>query len=165
MTKEIFVQMALKAWNQQIKQATKFFDSVDASGFNKEVAPGKNSLYYLLGHLIAVNDGMIGLFGLGERQYAHLDEKFLKNADKSGIPGPEAAALKAEWQKSNAILTDYFNKMTADDWFTRHNSMTDEDLVKDPGRNKLSVLISRTNHLAYHIGQLVLARESQPTIS
>ena len=161
MTKEIFVEMALKAWNQQINNAGKFFNSIDASAFDKEVAPGKNSLHYLLGHLIAVNDGMISLFGLGERQYAHLDEKFLKNADKSGLPGPDASTLKTEWQKSNEVLNNYFKNMTADDWFSRHNSMTDEDLKKDPGRNKLSVLINRTNHLAYHIGQLVLAKEKQ----
>jgi len=37
--------------------------------------------------------------------------------------------------------------------------MTDEDLAKDPGRNKLSVLINRTNHMAYHIGQLVLYKK------
>jgi len=161
MTKEIFVQMALKAWNQQIKNATKFFDSVDASLLNKEVAPGKNSLHYLLGHLIAVNDGMISLFRLGERQYAHFDEPFLKNPDKSGLPVPDGATLKAEWVKSNAVLTDYFNKMSADDWFGRHNSMTDQDLVNDPGRNKLSVLLNRTNHLAYHIGQLLLVKEKE----
>ena len=161
MTKEIFVQMALKAWNQQIKNATKFFDSVDASLLNKEVAPGKNSLHYLLGHLIAVNDGMISLFRLGERQYAHFDEPFLKNPDKSGLPVPDGATLKAEWVKSNAVLTDYFNKMSADDWFGRHNSMTDQDLVNDPGRNKLSVLLNRTNHLAYHIGQLILVKEKE----
>ena len=44
--------------------------------------------------------------------------------------------------------------MPADKWFTRHESMTDADFEKDPARNKLSVLLNRTNHLAYHFGQI-----------
>jgi hypothetical protein len=35
--------------------------------------------------------------------------------------------------------------------------MTDEDYAKDPMRNRLSVLLSRTNHLSFHIGQIILA--------
>jgi hypothetical protein len=37
--------------------------------------------------------------------------------------------------------------------------MTEEDFEKEPGRNKLSVLINRTNHMAYHLGQLVLLKQ------
>jgi uncharacterized damage-inducible protein DinB len=159
MTKEIFVRMALKSWNMQVTNANKFFESTDDALLNREVAPGKNSILYLLGHLIAVNDGMISLFGLGERQYAHLDEAFVNNPDKAGFEMPDAATLKADWRKSNEALSAYFEKMSADDWFARHNSMTDQDLVNDPGRNKLSVLLNRTNHLSYHLGQLVLARD------
>jgi DinB family protein len=158
MTPEIFVQMALKAWNTQINNTSKFFDSIDVSDYNREIAPGKNSIHYLIGHLLAVNDGMITLFGLGERQFAHLDEAFLKNADRSGLATPDAATLKDAWQKSNAVLTGYFNAMTPADWFGKHTAMSDQDLVVDPGRNKLSVLINRTNHVAYHYGQLVLAK-------
>jgi uncharacterized damage-inducible protein DinB len=159
MTKEIFVGMALKSWNIQVTNANKFFESIDDNSLNREVAPGKNSILYLLGHLIAVNDGMISLFGLGERQYAHLDEAFVKNPDKAGFEMPDAATLKEAWRRSNESLSAYFEKMSADDWFARHNSMTDQDLINDPGRNKLSVLLNRTNHLSYHLGQLVLASE------
>jgi uncharacterized damage-inducible protein DinB len=159
MTKDIFVQMALKSWNIQVKNASKFFDSINDESLSREIAPGKNTIKYLLGHLIAVNDGMITLFGLGERRYAYLDEAFINNPDKAGIEMPDGATLKAEWRKSNGILSAYFEKMTADDWFARHNSMTDQDLVNEPGRNKLSVLLNRTNHLSYHLGQLILATE------
>ena len=159
MTKDFFIRMALKSWNIQVAGATKFFDSVDDASLKREVAPGKNTILYLLGHLIAVNDGMISLFGLGERQYADLDEAFVTNPDKSGFEMPDAATLKAAWKKSNETLSAYFEKMNADDWFARHNSMTDQDLINDPGRNKLSVLLNRTNHLSYHLGQLMLANE------
>ncbi|MBK6626451.1 MAG: hypothetical protein IPJ87_16545 [Flavobacteriales bacterium] len=33
------------------------------------------------------------------------------------------------------------------------------DLPKEPHRNRLNVLMSRTNHLAYHRGQLIMLAE------
>jgi hypothetical protein len=48
--------------------------------------------------------------------------------------------------------------MTAEQWLEKHTSVSDEDFAKEPHRNKLSVLISRTNHLANHIGQLLFLK-------
>lgn len=158
MDQQIFVQMVLHAWNVNIKRAEKFFDSLTDEELLKEVAPKRNRVNYLLGHLIAINDNMIGLFGLGNRSYAHFDEPFVKNPDRSGLDMPDTTTLKNDWKKSNAELTSYFDKMTPQDWFSKHNAMTEEDHIKEPSRNKLSVLINRTNHVAYHLGQLVLAK-------
>ena len=156
---QIFVQMALKAWETQVSKTDKFFSTLSDESCLKELAPGKNRVIYLLGHLIAVNDTMISLFGFGERLYSHLDEPFVKNPDRSGLDFPAISELRNDWKKSNEILTGYFAKMSPDDWFSKHTAMTDEDLAKEPTRNKLSVLINRTNHLAYHLGQLVLVKE------
>ena len=157
---QVFVQMAFKSWNIHVNNASKFLDALPDESFLREIAPGKNRVIYLVGHLIAVNDTMISLFGLGERLYAHLDEAFVSNPDRSGLPMPEISTLKADWTRSNEVLTNYFNQMPVADWFNKHSAMTDEDLVKEPGRNKLSVLINRTNHLAYHLGQLQLVLRS-----
>lgn len=154
---QIFVRMAIKAWDTQIARADKFFTSLDDESMLKEVAPGKNRIIYLLGHLIVANDSMISIFGLGERKYAHLEEAFMRNPDKAGLDMPEVAVLRNDWTESNRILSDYFGKLSTADWMSRHMVMTDEDFAKDPGRNKLSVLLNRTNHVAYHLGQLVLA--------
>ena len=154
---DVFVQMALKAWNIQVKNTDKFFDAYSDESLLQEIAPGKNRIIYLLGHLIAVNDTMISLFGLGERKYKHLDEAFVKAPDKEIPTMPAPEVLRKEWKESNKILSDHFSRMTAADWFSKHTAMTEDDFVKEPGRNKLSVLINRTNHLAYHLGQLVLA--------
>ena len=43
-----------------------------------------------------------------------------------------------------------------EEWFTRHANITEADFPKEPHRNRLNVLLSRTNHLAYHRGQMVL---------
>lgn len=158
MQPQIFIGMAIKAWDIQIGRADKFFSALDDQALLKEVAPGKNRIIYLLGHLIAVNDGMIALYDKGERAYAHLDDVFVKNPDRSDLPAPDAATLRQQWKASNEQLSALFAKMTPEDWFSRHTSMTDEDLVKEPGRNKLSVLLTRTNHVAYHLGQMVLSK-------
>jgi hypothetical protein len=71
---------------------------------------------------------------------------------------PDSAELRDQWKKSNQELSDHFRSMSADDWFSRHTAMTDEDFSKEPSRNKLSVLLNRTGHVAYHLGQLMLAK-------
>ena len=155
---QVFIQMALKAWNTQIERTSKFFDGLTADAFLMEIAPGKNRIIYLLGHLIAVNDSMISLFGFGERSYSHFDDPFVKNPDKSDFLYPEISQLRKDWNASNQALTSYFTQMSPIEWFGKHTAMTDDDLIKEPTRNKLSVLINRTNHVAYHLGQLVLVK-------
>lgn len=154
---QIFIQMAIKAWDIQIGRTNKFFNSLPEESLSKEIAPGKNRISYLLGHLIAVNDNMNALFGMSERAYAHLDEAFVKNPDRSDLPVPDASTLKQDWKKSNEQLSSLFARMTPEDWLSKHTAMTAEDLAKEPTRNKLSVLLNRTSHVAYHLGQLVLA--------
>ncbi len=155
---EVFVQVALRSWNGQMENADKFFDSLSDEEMMKEVSPGKNRVIYLLGHLVAVHDRMLELLGAGDRLYANLDEAFIGSPDKSGHDFPEIAVLRADWKKSKEAVTAAFAKFTPADWLGRHMSMTDEDLVKDPARNRLSVLLSRTNHLSYHLGQVKLVR-------
>ena len=155
---QILVQMAVNAWNTQITRMDKLVDSISDEGLLNEVSPGRNRVIYLLGHMTAVHDAMISLLGLGERQFAHLDETFIKNPDKSGLDMPDIDTLRNDWKQTNATLSALFGKMTAGDWFGRHTAMTDEDLAKEPTRNKLSVLLNRTGHVAYHLGQMVLAK-------
>ncbi len=158
---QIFIDMALKAWNTQISRTDKFFQSLSDEAFLKEIAPGKNRVIYLLGHLITVNEGMITLFSLGDRSYSQWDDAFIKTPDRGAASIPDVATLKKAWRESNERLSSLFAKMSADDWFKRHTSMTDEDLVREPSRNRLSVLLNRTSHVAYHLGQLVLYKEKE----
>jgi len=158
MDKKVFSDMALKSWNVEVNRANKLLNSFRHEDLQKEVSPGRNRVIYLLGHLIAANDSMLSLFGLGDRMYAHFDEPFLKASDKSGQEMPTAEQLMQDWNHSVTALNEGFAKLSPDDWFGRHNSMTDEDLAKDPGRNKLSVLMNRTSHMAYHLGQIALAQ-------
>jgi hypothetical protein len=158
--RQTFIQMVLKQWNIHVNRLDKLFDGLSDEALLYEIVPGKNRVIYLLGHLVASNDSMVKLFGWGDRKYAYLDEAFLLNPDKSNLAMPEPAELRKIWKESNAELNARFAKMDADDWFSRHTAMSEEDFAKEPGRNKLSVVINRTNHMAYHHGQLVLMKQN-----
>lgn len=41
----------------------------------------------------------------------------------------------------------------------KHSAVSEEDFAKEPHRNKLNLLLNRTNHLSYHHGQLVFLKE------
>jgi hypothetical protein len=158
-TQEITVKMALQSWDTQISRAAKVFDSLNDEQLWQEIAPGRNRGVYLLGHLIVVNDGLLKIFGLSDRLYPSWDDAFLRNPDKSGLDFPPTPLLRKAWTDVHSKLSEHFQNLSAEAWFQRHESMTDEDFAKDPARNKLSVLLNRTAHTAYHLGQVALIKK------
>jgi len=155
---QLFVNMGLASWNLQISRAEKIFNAFTDEQFYAEVAPGKNRIIYLYGHLAAYHDALKETLGLGKASRSELFEIFLKNADDKNAEFPSIAELKIFWQSVHAELNELFVNLPASEWFKRHNAMTDEDFEKDPSRNRLSVLLSRANHVAYHIGQVNLVK-------
>ncbi len=153
--KELFIKMTVSAWETQVARVTKLIDSLSDEQLMAETAPGRNRGIYLLGHLTAVSDHMQTLIGWGERLYPQLENIYIKNPDKSGIEGPSINQLKDYSSKVNEKITQHISTMPATEWFARHTAVTEEDFAKEPHRNKLNILISRTNHLSYHWGQIV----------
>ena len=151
---QLLIKMNLDAWNSHNNRTQKLLDSLTDEQLSKETAPGRNTGTYLLGHLIAVHDALLPLLGLGEKRYPELEEIFIKNPDKSGIEKPAVKDLRNYWTEVNKILSNHLEKLSLEDWFKRHTSVSEEDFAKEPHRNRLNVLISRTDHLAYHLGQL-----------
>ncbi|MBX7204892.1 MAG: DinB family protein [Bacteroidia bacterium] len=155
MNPTIFVKMVLDAWHLKIKEANDIFNRVSDEQLLQEVAPNRNRGIYLLGHYTATHDAMLPLLGFGERIYAHLDDAFHDNPDRVKPITVSAPDLRAGWKNINAVLEDHFNKMSPEMWFTKHKAISEEDFKNQPHRNKLNVIITRTNHLAYHNGQLI----------
>ncbi len=153
--KAIFIKMALSAWESYNTRVKKILDTLSEELLHTETAPGRNSGIYLIGHLVAVSDGLFPLLGFGERLYPQLDKIFLESPDKSDIERPSLNELKDYWNKVNAKLEDHISKMPEDEWFTRHNNVSEADFAKEPHRNKLNIIINRTSHTAYHLGQLI----------
>ena len=55
---EVFIETAISSWEQVIKRVGTLCLSCSEEQLLVEVAPGKNRIAYLWGHLTAVNDAM-----------------------------------------------------------------------------------------------------------
>jgi hypothetical protein len=156
---QLFVKMALDAWNIQIDRTNKLFNSLSDDQLGQEVAPGRNTGIYLLGHLTAVHDALFPLLGLGKKLYPQLDDIFIKNPDKSGLGKPETKELRNYWNEVNGKLEKHFSNFSIEEWFQRHTAISEADFEKEPHRNRLNVLLNRTSHLANHLGQLIFLKK------
>ena len=155
---ELLVNMTITAWNAQNASFNKLLAELTDDQLNKEIAPGKNTGTYLLGHLVAVSDGMLPLLGFGEKLFPALENVFIKNPDKSGLEKSSIAELKQNLIEVNAKLNGHIQSTTATEWMERHTAVSAEAFEKEPHRNKLNIIISRTNHMAYHLGQMALLK-------
>ena len=157
-TNQIMVKMVLDRWYSLIKNCDSVLDSVTDEQLEKEIVPNKNRGIYLLGHLIAVHDDLMPLLNFGDKLYPELHEPFITSPDRSISEIPSAKELRTFWKKQNEILTQKIDSLQPGDWFLKHNSVSAEDFIKEPHRNKLNVLLTRTTHLSYHLGQLMLIK-------
>jgi hypothetical protein len=155
---EVFSQTVVASWKQIVSRLDQRFASLDGEQLQKQIAPDKNRLFYLLGHLTSVHDRMLPLLGVGERLHPELDEVYITNPDRKLADPLSAADLKKVWSEVNAALISAVEKFSADDWLKKHGAVSDEDFAKDPTRNRLAVFLSRTNHVSFHAGQAVLAK-------
>jgi hypothetical protein len=112
----------------------------------------------LLGHLTAVNDALFPLFGFGERLYPEMHEAFITSPDRSPVQnGFSGEALKHRWASVNQALLVSFDKLSPSQWLEKHTAISDEDFKREPKRNRFTVLLRRTGHLSYQLGQIALA--------
>jgi DinB superfamily len=152
------ITQIINNWKAQNKAVTSFINKYEDSVYLKEVAAGRNRAVYIFGHLIASSDNLLPMFGLGESLFPAFPELFAKNPDRTFADLPTIAELRQAWETINNTLTEHFNNMSIADWLSRHSRVSEEDFALDPLRNKLNVLISRTIHEGYHLGQLILLK-------
>ncbi len=69
---QLTVRMAMASWKNTVGRADKAFSGLTEEQFLREVAPGRNRIIYLLGHLTAINDAMHTILGIGERLHPSL---------------------------------------------------------------------------------------------
>jgi hypothetical protein len=151
-----YAALGLKIWKSQIERADKLFGGLSSEEVLREIAPGRNRLLYLWGHLTAIHDAMLPLLGLGERLHPEFDIVFVSNPDKSQAVITSREQVHQAWNAINGELWKGFEKMSWSDWLERHSAVSTEDFAKDGSRNRFAILLSRTNHLSYHLGQAVL---------
>ena len=157
MTKEeLYLQVALNGWRGNIERADKMFSSLSDQEALQEIVPGKNRLIYLWGHLTATHDAMLPLLGLGQRLHPEFDVAFISNPDKTQAGIPSVELVRKAWREVNGRLFEEFANLSATDWLKKHGAVSEEDFAKEPLRNRLAILLSRTNHLAHHLRQTAL---------
>ncbi|CAN5593340.1 hypothetical protein BH11BAC2_BH11BAC2_15380 [soil metagenome] len=153
------IKMVLDAWNVHIERTEKLFNELTDDQLSKEVAPGRNRGTYLLGHLIAVHDGMIALLSERKELFPQLKKIYLQEPDQSNMEVGNIGDLRGYWKEVTSALNVCIQNISEEEWFNRHYAVSEEAFTKEPHRNKLNIIINRTNHLSYHLGQLVFLKE------
>ena len=153
------IDAALRSWRTNIDRAGQLFGSLSEKELYEEIAPGKNRRIYLWGHLTSINDALIPLLGFGERLHPELDPVFVSKPDRSAPDSVSATDLKRYWDEISARLSTEFAKLSPAQWAQKHASVSEEDFAREPHRNRFAILLGRTSHLAYHLGQANLAKE------
>ena len=160
MQNELLVNIVLTAWNSSNKRLEGLISKLSEEQLQQHVAPGRNRGIYLLGHLAAVSDLMLALLDMGQQLRPDMQKIFVSEADGTAEL-PNAEEVKKYLTDVNAALASQFAKLSAENWFEKHTAVTEEDFKKEPHRNKLNVIIGRTNHLNYHMGQLALLQSKK----
>jgi len=111
-----YVALGLKVWKAQIDRADKLFGGLSSEEVQQEIAPGRNRLVYLWGHLTAIHDAMLPLLGLGERLHPEFDVVFVSNPDKSQAATPSYQQVRQAWNAINGELSKGFEKMSWSPW-------------------------------------------------
>jgi len=114
-TENSLINAALRGWKSNVESADKLFGALSPEQLEQQVAPGKNHLIYLWGHLAAVNDGLLPLLGIGERLHPELDAMFISKPDRSVELTETAQSLKSAWDKINQKLWEGFSKFSPAD--------------------------------------------------
>jgi len=157
-TTTLFVKMILDRWYASILNCDTLLNAVSDETLQKEIAPGKNRGIYLLGHLIAVHDDLLILLDMGPKLYPELNEPFIKSPDKTVEQLPTVSELRTFWAIQSETIKQKFDNLKPEEWFEKHTAVSTEDFEREPHRNKLNIVVTRTSHLQYHLGQLQLLK-------
>jgi DinB superfamily len=157
---ELMTQTAIQSWKLIIGRIDQGLSAASDEDWQTAVAPGRNRVSYLIGHLTAVHDRLFPLLGLGERIHPELDKDFLDNPDGPNADKTSGNDLRKAWTEVNHKLLTAFESLRPEQWLERHTAVSEEDFGKDPLRNRLAVLLSRTSHAAFHGGQMRLTQRT-----
>ena len=153
---ELFVKMAIDAWTKELNATSALLEKLSDVQLMQEIAPSRNRGIYLVGHLIAEHDLLMPLLRFQPALHPELKPLFIDVPDRAIAGLLSLPQLRAQWKTVHGTLMQHIVRLPVEDWLTRHANISEADFPKEPHRNRLNVLLSRTSHLAYHRGQLVL---------
>ena len=137
-SEQIIFDSVLALWKSTVDRATKLFDDLSEEDAAEPVAPGRNRVVYLLGHLTAVHDRMIPLLGLGKRIHPEMDASFVSNPDRAGGNLPPLADLKNRWEAVNGHLLVLMQQDVSPSWWAqRHTSVSEAAFQINPTKESI----------------------------
>ena len=81
---------------------------------------------------------------------------FVSNPDRTVPTILLGEDLKIIWHETSQLLWTGFSKLSVADWLQKHGAVSEEDFSREPHRNRFTVLLGRTAHIACHLGQAKL---------
>lgn len=157
---ELFSAIAIAAWKRVVVSVEKQVSSFSDDEVLMEVAPGRNRVYYIVGHLAAIHDRLLPMLGIGDRLHPELDDLFIEHPDRTFADRLNPTQVNRTLVEVNTAVTRGVEVMAPLDWLKKHAAVSEEDFIKDPTRNRIAVLESRTAHAMYHAGQIRLLKKS-----
>jgi hypothetical protein len=157
-TERQLIDSGLRAWKFNADRVATFFPALSEDQLQQEIAPGRNRLLYLWGHLAAANDALFPLLGLGPKLHPELDAMFFANPDRTVTSVLSRSELNDVSGQINDALWSAFSGWSTAEWLQKHTAVSDEDFLREPHRNRFSVMLSRNTHMAFHYGQAILAK-------
>jgi hypothetical protein len=153
---QMFKATAISTWTTATSRLEQLLSSFKDEDLLLEVAPGRNRVYYIVGHLVAFHDRLLPMLRLGDRLHPELDATFIDNPDRSSKDQYPATDLRRFLIEVNEKVTEAIKAMHPVAFLERHAAVSEEYFKKDPLRNRLSVIQNRTAHVAFHLGQIRL---------
>ena len=93
-SEERMIDAALRAWRFNADRIDAFFSALSQDQLEQEIAPGRNRLIHLWGHIAALNDGLFPLLGLGPKLYPEMEAMFITNPDRAAVTIYSAEQVK-----------------------------------------------------------------------
>lgn len=149
------IEQLLEVWENKIKETTEIFELLGERRAMKPVAPGKNRLIYLLGHLLVIHDGIFETLEVGKRRYTHYDDLFLTPQHPANVYPPYGLLLQ-QWIALNETLIFQLRYISPDEWLSKQHYISEMDFILQPNKNKFYGFQCLTGHLFHHLGQLAL---------
>src|SRR5260370_7601263 len=106
-----YVALGLKVWKAQLDRADKLFGGLSSEEVLREIAPGRNRLLYLWGHLTAMHDAMLPLLGLGDRFHPEFHVAFVSNPATSQAAIPWHEQVTQAWKTVNHEFSQAFSQI------------------------------------------------------
>jgi hypothetical protein len=153
---ELFAATTINSWNAMASRLEKTLSSLSDNELQLEVAPGRNRVYYILGHLTAFQDRLLHQLGLGERLYPELDDLFINRPDRSYEDAFTGAELRRFFAEITSKVSSGIQATPPADLLKRHESISEQDFAKSPLRNRLAALNGAMAHMMLHVGQIRL---------